>query len=73
MIDNLMSLLNSLKTRAFLARKLSLADIIHFMQKILIELPFHAELDLLLEAVDVCVKVFDDAEAGSLKHQLKSR
>lgn len=73
MINNVMSLLYSLKTRAFLARKLPLADIIHFMQKILIELPFHAALDLLLESVDVCVKVFEDAEAGSLMHHLKSR
>ena len=73
MINNVMSLLYSLKTRAFLARKLSLADMIHFMQKILIELPFHAALELLLEAVDVCVKVFEDAEVGSLTHHLKSR
>lgn len=73
MINNVMSLLYSLKTRAFLARKLPLADIVHFMQKILIELPFHAALELLLEAVDVCIKVFDDAEAGSLTHHLKSR
>jgi hypothetical protein len=73
MINNVMSLLYSLKTRAFLARRLPLADIVHFMQKVLIELPFHAALDLLLEAVDVCVKVFEDAEAGSLVHQLKNR
>lgn len=73
MINNVMSLLYSLKTRAFLAKKLLLADIVHFMQKILIELPFYAALELLLEAVDVCIKVFEDAEAGSLMHHLKAR
>jgi chemotaxis protein histidine kinase CheA len=73
MINNVMSLLYSLKTRASLARKLPLADIVHFMQKVLIELPFHAALDLLLEAVDVCVRVFDDATAHESLHQLRSR
>lgn len=73
MINNVMSLLYSLKTRAFLARKLPLADIVHFMQKILIELPFYAALELLLDSVDACIKVFEDAEAASLMHHLKVR
>jgi hypothetical protein len=73
MINNVMSLLYSLKTRAFLARKLPLADIVHFMQKILIELPFYAALELLLEALDICIKVFEETEAGSLMQQLKTR
>jgi hypothetical protein len=73
MINNVMSLLYSLKTRAFLAKKLPLADIVHFMQKILIELPFYAALELLLESVDACIKVFEDAEAAHLIHHLKTR
>ncbi len=73
MVNNVMSLLYSIKTRAFLARKLSLADVVHFMQKIVIELPFYSALELLLEAVDVCIKVFEDVEAGHHLHQLMTR
>jgi hypothetical protein len=43
------------------------------MQKVLVELPFYAALELLLESVDACIKVFEDAEVGSLMHHLKTR
>lgn len=70
MLNNVMSLLYSLKSRAFLAKKLSMADIIHFMQKVLIELPFYAALDLLLKSVEACVKAFEEVAPTSLVDDL---
>lgn len=73
MINNVMSLLNSLKSRAFQVKQQSMADVIHFMQKVLIELPFYAAHDLLLRGVDVCIQVFEDAEPGALLKDLTRR
>jgi len=73
MINNVMSLLYSLKTRAFLAKKLPIADLIHFMQKILIELPFFAALELLLEAVDICIKVYEEGGSNTQLESLMDR
>src|SRR6476620_4039359 len=70
MLNNVMSLLYSLKSRAFLAKKLAMADVIHFMQKVLIELPYHAAQDLLLKSIDVCIKAFEELQAGDQINEL---
>ena len=72
MLNNVMSLLYSLKSRAFLAKKLGMADVIHFMQKVLIELPYQAAQDLLLKSIDVCIKAFEATHSDHINELLAS-
>ncbi len=73
MLNNIRSLLYSLKSRAFLAKKLSIADLIHFMQKLLYDLPLNDAIDLLLEALELCIQAFDDQTTSpKIQHLLQN-